>query len=207
MARRVATLMWLGDKDVADHFWRLQMQGDVAGDLIEFQANAGAGRVDAVSGSGVTVNTWHHVAGVTSASTSRFAYIDGVAGAENTNNRAPAGTDRVALGRSMTSSPSRPHSGRIADAAIWSVALSTAEVALLAGGQSPALIQPASLVNYWRLIDDGLTTEIDFVGSQDLAESGSYGTKNAAHPPLVLKTGDLTSLNQIAMQTSQIVSY
>lgn len=73
------------------------------------------------------------------------------------------------------------HDGRIADFAIWSVALTAGEFAALAKGVSPLRVRPASLVAYWPLFGVG-SAEPDAIG-----QSGNLvlnGTTRADHAPV-----------------------
>jgi hypothetical protein len=67
--------------------------------------------------------------------------------------------------------------GGIAEAAIWSVALTADEVASLASGAAPFMIRPASLVLYAPLIGREAATEWDYFGpSITLNNSPAIGT-------------------------------
>ena len=70
--------------------------------------------------------------------------------------------------------------GRIAEAAIWNVELTDAEVAILGKGFSPPFIRPESLVFYAPLIRD---EDDDRVGGLSLT---AYNTPTiASHPPII----------------------
>lgn len=96
-----------------------------------------------------------HFAGVFASSTSRTAYVDGVAGSTNTTSRAPGSLAGIAFGaiyNDATNVFSGPFDGTIWEAAFWNVALTASEIAALAKGYKPTLIRPASLVSYWPLL-------------------------------------------------------
>lgn len=72
--------------------------------------------------------------------------------------------------------------GRVAEAAIWNVALTASEVAALAKGVSPLQIRPASLQAYWPLIGRQ-SPEPDWVGGFNLTLTNAPA--NAAHVPVM----------------------
>lgn len=164
----------------ADQGWMLMIMGSLAGDKISAVAYDSGGWRSASTSSGVSVNTWHHACAVFAAANSRAAYLDGGSKGTNTTSSTPTTPNQTAVGRMPDKTPAYYFSGRIAHAAIWSVALSDAEVALLAAGVRPSEVQRANLVEYWELDrdkDDGL------IGGNDLT---AYNTPSVADgPPLV----------------------
>lgn len=66
-------------------------------------------------------------------------------------------------------------SGDIAEAAIWSAALTAEEFAVLAAGASPLLVRPGALVNYWPIVGRH-GPEIDLVGGNDLTVNGAVAS-------------------------------
>ncbi len=176
-------LMFVGDKDSTEDFWRLSAKGDTGGDPLRFNVNDGtSGSAD--TSTGYSASTWHHACAVETASNNRACFIDGGSKGTDATSVSPVAADRVSIGRSGDSSPGQYMSGNIAEAAIWSVALSDAEVALLAKGFSPLFIQPHNLVAYWPLIRDD---DNDWIGGFDLA---AFNTPTVAtHPPLAVHLG------------------
>lgn len=101
------------------------------------------------------LQTWHHAAARFSGSASRIAYLDGVAATESINNRATGGSlDNLTIGRGSggTYNPSAPFNGRMAEVAVWDVALDAAEIAALASGYKPSQIRPDKLLFYLPLV-------------------------------------------------------
>lgn len=166
------TLLWLGDKDDAAKYFALLAAGHLSGDPVGFAAvQPGSGQF-AESTSGYSANTWHHACGVGISSTERWAYIDGGNGGSEATDITPpyADFDRTSIGRTAISAgPIRYMSGAIVHAAIWNVALSTAEVAALGAGADPRTIRPESLVAYWPLI----RTDQDIVGGYDMTATNN----------------------------------
>jgi len=130
------------------------------------------------SASATTVNTWHHAAGVFASSTSRTAYLDGVAGAENTTN---IGTQATATAinvgaRTASGGVAAYFNGDIAEFGIWNAALTAAEIASLAKGMTCDKVRPQSLVYYAPLVRD----LIDAKGG--LTITNNNGATVANHP-------------------------
>ena len=124
----------------------LEANGAQAGDPVR----ARTGNQNASSATGFSASTWHHAAGVFTSSTSRRAFIDGVGGTANTGTQAVTGLNATRIGNEAASYMN----GRIAEAAIWNVDLSDAEIASLATGVRPSLVRPQNLVFYAPLVRD-----------------------------------------------------
>ena len=123
------------DAGTVDHYHRLDMRMDVAGNPIRAVSVDGATPGEAETSSGATVNTWHHLCGVWAATNDRRVYIDGGskgtdASTQNVNNATDlyigAFYNGAILGVTF--------SGRVAEVAAWSATLTDAEVASLAAG-------------------------------------------------------------------------
>lgn len=165
-------LMFIGDKDVENHYFILRAAGVAAGDPIAAGARAGNGVQVAVTSTGYSANTWHHACGVFTGSTDRTAYIDGGSSGSNTGSATPAGADRTSIGQLRALTPIQPMSGRIAEAAIWNVALTAAEISVLADGFCPLFVRPSALQAYWPLVGR-YSPEISIRGGFDLTVTGA----------------------------------
>lgn len=106
----------------------------------------------ASSASGFSANTWTHAAAVFASTTNRIAYIDGLAGAAETTPRSPSGMATTSIGARYSSGFGLFFAGSIAEAGVWSVALSAEEIASLAKGVTCDKVRPQSLVFYAPLI-------------------------------------------------------
>lgn len=97
-----------------------------------------------------TTGTWQHCCAVFSATNSRTAYINGANPITETTSVANsmASLNRISSGRSTASAGALNFNGDIAEAAVWDVALNTAEIASLAAGTNPKLIRPQNLLLY-----------------------------------------------------------
>lgn len=135
-----------------------------------------------------SANTWFHAAAVFTSNTSRTAYLNGTAATTNTTSNDPSAStfNITSIGNNTASSVrANFYTGSIADAAIWSVALTAAEIASLAKGVSPLMIRPASLISYWPLIGQA-SPEIDLHSRFEMTVSGATA---AAHPRVYMPRG------------------
>jgi len=125
------------------------------GNQIQIDTADGSSGVSATAGT-VTTGAWHHAGGVFSAVNSRRAYFNGVGGSVESSSRTPSGLGRTTVGAKNNNGSVIDASGNalIAEAAIWNVALSDEEMALLAKGIAPSLIRPQALVAYLPLVRD-----------------------------------------------------
>lgn len=161
-------IIWIGDKDVANHYWGLQVN---LAERVRFEVNAGATEVAAQSASATFgLSAWHHIAAIERGAADREVYYDGTSVGTNTTSRSPSGADRISIGRDGSSSPTAYMDGSIAEIGIWNVALNTSEIAALAKGFAPPLVRPTSLVFYLPCIVD---TDKDLRGGLSLTPSGS----------------------------------
>jgi hypothetical protein len=149
---------------------------------------SGGGTADAFSASNFSDGNWHHLAGVANSNSSRVFYGDGVAGTVNTTVITPSGAarDRVTVGalRSNGSLISTAQ-GDLAYAAIWSIALTSGEVASLAGGALPSAVQSGSLV-FYSVLDAVASPEEETIAGRDLAwgAGAAAPTQSASNPPV-----------------------
>lgn len=130
----------------------LQVRGTTAGDPVSAATFDGTTFAQALTTSGYSADTWHHGCAVFASETSRTAYIDGGNSASETTSVPFPSVTRTVIGRRLQDPEADFYfSGKIAEAAIWSVALDAGEIAALAKGFCPLLIRPTSLVAYWDI--------------------------------------------------------
>lgn len=155
----------------------LWVYGSAPGDYINASTqNKVSGWGTAAATAGPSLNVWTHACGVWSSISARAAYLNGANKGTDAALVAPAGPDRTYIGASRyNNSVANYHSGCIAEAGIWSVALTDADVAALATGISPVLVQPEYLEAYWPLIGR-FSPEIDAVGGYGMTSSPSAPT-------------------------------
>ena len=144
-----------------------------------------------------STNTWFHVAAVYASNISRTIYVDGANNATDTTDLTP-----IALGINRTRVASRLAAsffpGLIGVLGVWTLALSGAEVATLAGGALPPTVQGASLNNYWPLCgvtspepdlgtaNQALTVDGAIQGTDPPAAVGACATASASQSFLAL---------------------
>jgi len=173
-------LIQIADKDVADQYHALWLDGLDASDYVGAATYDGTWK-EAKTTAGFSTGTWMHAAGVWADTDDRRVYLNGGNKGTETTSVTPANMDRMTIGASGDSTPEAYISGHMAEVAIWNVALIDAEVVSLAKGFSPLFIRPQNLVAYWPLIR-GLN---DRVGGYNMTASG---TVISAHPRIIYPT-------------------
>jgi hypothetical protein len=150
------TVMQVGVAGASDQSrLTLNVHGALAGDPIRCTTVNSAGTSSFASTStGYVANSWQHICAVYSGTSARAVFLNGAGKGTDSSSRPVNDMSTVNIGCSQTTTGTYPgyFAGRIAEAAIWNVALSDAEVALLAKGMKPTQIQPANLIEYWPLI-------------------------------------------------------
>lgn len=176
------TVLSISTTTSANHYHWLALMGSVGGDPVRYAVRGTSERI-ADSTTGFSVNTWHHACGVGTNATDRAAFIDGGSKGTNAGNMTPSGMDTTTIGVRDDDTINRGMSGLIAEAAVWDVALTDAEVAILGAGLSPLFVRPSSLVAYWPIIGR-YSPEIDVVGGFNLTLTGPPTV--ADHPRIIL---------------------
>ncbi len=69
--------VFIGDKDNTTENWKLEIRGDDAGNNVRWRATSGGSSDSAMTATGYTADTWHHICGIEVTSSSRSVYIDG----------------------------------------------------------------------------------------------------------------------------------
>lgn len=180
-----------------DNRFSLELRGDVGGDPLHALTEASASSSQAVTSSGYSVNTWQHGLAVFAASNDRRVYLNGGSKGTESTSRSPVGLNKCSIGAFSGSSNSLGMEGLIAEAGVWSAALTDAEAEMLAAGVPPYLVQPQSLVAYYPLYG-AYSAEIDCIGRIELTVTGAV---QASDHPRVWRPGRSrvflpTSLNQ-----------
>jgi len=129
--------------------------GQVSADVRFFVRDDAAVGASATKTGVFSAGVWAHCAGTRSGNNVQV-YVDGVAG---TGASASIGTTsvnnlRIGAADDGTGSVFQYWDGRIAELAIWSVALTADEITSLARGMSPLLVRPSSLVLWTPLVRD-----------------------------------------------------
>ena len=103
-----------------------------------------------------STNTWTHLAGVFTSTTSHRIYMSGVAGGENTTLTLPV-VSRMGIGTLYRPTEAGLWTGDLAEVAWWDSALSQANITALQTG-CPDSVAPSSLQAWWRLLTSGTAT-------------------------------------------------
>jgi len=137
---------------------------------------------------------WNHLAGVMAGVSERYSYLNGDTANKGTNTTtitSIAGLlNRTCVGCIYASTTlSQTMQGRVAHPAIWSVALTDAEIVMLSQGVSPLLVRPESLVFYMPYLGRD-TNDIDIEGGRLLVNTG---TTSETSEPRVTRATDKNS--------------
>jgi len=146
------TVMSIANHNSDVNYHRLVLCSTASDNKIAADTRTSSGNSYSLTTTGFLINTWHHVCGVWEGADDRRSYIDGGSKGTNSEGRSPSGLDRTGVGVLIRSTKSGYMSGFIAEAAIWAVALTDAEVAILAAGYSPLFVRPESLLVYWPMV-------------------------------------------------------
>lgn len=184
-------LMSLGDKDSATQRVFMFING-AEDDRLQLTIQNDATSYATWTTTAYTANAWYHAcAYAPDNAVGNWRVFLNAAGGQDTGSEDTLNfisADRTGIGANVDSSVSGYMSGVIAEAAIWNVVLTAAEIAILAKGYSPLLVRPQSLVGYWPLIGR-CSPEIDLVGGYGMTlTSGDSGPVVAAHPRVLMPT-------------------
>lgn len=138
-----------------------------------------SGTPQANGASSLSANVWAHLAGTRSAAAVRV-YLNGT---QDGTAAGGAGLDtsiNFVIGN-RGGGAGIPFDGRIAEVAVWTVALTAAEIAALAKGVSPLRVRPKNLAAYYPLWGVGAAGEPDLSGNgQHPSETGTVGVLDHA---------------------------
>ncbi len=161
---------------------RVALQFTTTPNIAAAQTDSAGTTVSGNSGTAST-STWNHCAGVFESSTSRTAYVNGVAGSLNATANTFTAPDTVRIGATVISAALANYmNGRVAEVGVWNVALTASEIESLASGISPLMVRPHALVFYAPM----LTTtgnQRDWVGGLSLAPTNT--PTDIDHPAIV----------------------
>jgi hypothetical protein len=138
----------------------------------------------AESSANASGNVWQNGCGVWSGTADRRAYLNGGNKGlmSQTQGVTEADLKRTAVGLTRELGNFGGMIGQIAHPAIWNVALTDNEVAMLGAGISPLRVRPQNLVFYLPYLGrDG--PEIDIINGRTLVVTGATASSN--EPPLI----------------------
>lgn len=170
---------------------------------VTLQSRRGAAIAQSTAGT-LVANVWQHVGAVSSATNSRFSFLNGTKGTENTTTAVPTSLDSTSIGMDRDTTPGNAFNGMIAEVAIWNVAISDNEMVALSRGQSPLRIRRSSLVHYWPLWGNH-SPEIPAIrGSFEMTASG--GPSRGNHAPVRLFSRSVTSAQQVTAPSTSVAA-
>lgn len=96
--------------------------------------------------------TWNHAAATFGSNTNRRAFLNGQGGTVNTTTRSMTTPVNTMIGGfNIGSNVFGAMGGDLADAAVWNIVLTDAEIVALSKGVSPLNIRPSNLMAYWPI--------------------------------------------------------
>lgn len=129
-----------------------------------------------ITGVTIAANTWYMATGVFTSATSRTVYLNGANAVTGTVSRTPTTPARVLIGAQYAGGATTSNlNGRIAEVAIWDVALGTSDIASLYNYAKPTAVQPGKLQIYYPLV-----REVYNICGRDTVNTDG-GTKGADH--------------------------
>lgn len=188
-------IMALNDESSSGNSFRLHAAGNALDKITAFIHGSGI-QTDISTSTAYSANTWHHALAVFASLSDIRVYIDGGSKGTTTANFTPSGIDITTIGRNEALG--NYMDGQIAEAAMWNVALTDAEAAVLGKGFSPLLVRPANLVLYMPLIRDiAAGAWREFITNQSFTE-GATPTVGDHVTPIFNPAPSIIELNPAA---------
>ena len=165
------------------------------GNLAAYSKEEGGATVLSLHTGNYAANEWFHIGGVYASTTSRICYFNGDAAGEDTAEVDPVNATDVVFSNWYDDGYLNLYTPRLADAAIWNVALTDSEMKILAAGYSPLFVRPQNLIHYFPLWGNG-TTEPDLAGGSDVTFTGTVPAY--PHPPIIQPTAQIIQFPPVA---------
>jgi hypothetical protein len=147
-----STIVSIGSGASSGESWRLGIDTSGQGFVDKLFTGASPSGVSRMA-SAMTVNTWNQLTGVFTSDTSRTVWQNASAATVDTTSVTDFTVNRTSIGiQAGNLSAPRPAAARIAEVAIWNIALSSDDINALSKGFSPQLVRPQNLVLYVPLI-------------------------------------------------------
>ena len=195
-------IMQLQDDGTDSNYFRMNLGNDAAPETWPvscFSSGLNGSSTDSDRANSTTQasqNVWHHACAIWAAVDDRRAFIDGGSkGTQTDTLDQPANIDSIDIGREGDSSAGDYFSGGLFWPALWDVALTDAEVAILASGVPPWKVRPESLQFFVPLYSAG--TPRDWIsGTAATTTGGSPATTEG--PCVQLDSGIIVPYNLAA---------
>jgi hypothetical protein len=172
----VDSLMSIADSATDSEMWRLAVSGT---STVRVGAKAAGLNTYVSTTATFSAAVWNHACATFETTELRNIYLNGENKISGSQLRATTGLDRIGIALTCGLTITELFSGLIAEAAIWNVALTDAEVAQLGKGYSPLLVRPDGLVFYAPLVRNVQ----DVIGGLTLTATGSPTV--VAHPRII----------------------
>jgi len=158
------------------NYWAVESGGDRPGDPFIARQRGTAGRA-IESSTGYTTGVWHHGCAIFRSDTDRSIYIDGGSRVDDSVASVTVAPTDFVIGSRVDGA--QDFNGKVAEVGIWNVGLEDSEVEALAGGASPFLIRPGSLVAYVPILGRN-SPEPNLINGANLSLTGAPATE--IHP-------------------------
>ena len=136
-----------------------RLRTSIAGKVVA-QTGQASVFVTATSSATLANNTWTHVAAVFATASSRIVYVAGVNSGSDSNSSTPSGVNTTDIGSGSDTGATF----QVAWPAIWTAALSAGEIAALATGLDPRLLQTQRSALKFLTPLTGASPEVDVIG-------------------------------------------
>ncbi len=146
---------------------------------VNFRIDAGISSESCVSSTSYSSGTWHHACGIAAAVDDRSVFLDGGGKVLVSTSIAIASIDALGIGALNRAAVAFELDGLIAEVGVWNVALTDAEVAVLAAGYSPLFVRPQNLIFYAPIVRE----LVDKVGGATITNNN--GATVADHPRMI----------------------
>jgi hypothetical protein len=117
---------------------------------------------------------------VSSSDSSHTVYLDGGGKITITTQINPQSVDQLAIGVLNRASPVNWFDGKLAEVAVWDVALSDADAVTLAGGTPASSVSGADCLFYADLRSNA----VDLIAAATITNNGSVAFDAGDHPPV-----------------------
>ena len=153
--------------------------GGSAGNVLAVTSPGGS----ATSTTSFSAGVWTHVCGTFTSATARAVYLNGGGKGTGSASGTPSGLSQTNIGGGAGGTFTN---GDMAECAIWNVALTDADVVVLARGVSPFQIRPDALVFYVPIWGT-YSPEVNLMSTTTMALTGTPAA--AAHPRVFYNRG------------------
>jgi hypothetical protein len=154
-----------------------------------------------------TINTWNHCAGTIDGSLTQRVYLNGTkTGVDITGVSGVTGLSRTNIAAYIaTTTIINPVDGRIAEVAVWNVALTANEILALALGLRAYMVRPLSIAGYWPM--DGLVSPEPDLSGRKIAMTLVNAPVRSNGPPVTYFTPKAPAQAILAVAAAPALSF